>query len=115
MRDVLTDILSEITQPQELESFECLKLIADIQRFVLTLFVHEDLLDYKLLYVVLESSQNVYFYKEKKRKVYLSALLSDHGIWSDMNVWKETIDYMLKLKIEDALRRKKRKAAMEKQ
>ena len=30
MRDVLTDILSEINQPQKLESFDCLKLIADI-------------------------------------------------------------------------------------
>ena len=56
MRDVLTDILSEITQPQKLESFDCLKLIADIQRFVLTLFVHEDFNDFKLLYVILESS-----------------------------------------------------------
>jgi len=114
MRDVLTDILSEITQPLKLDSFDCLKLVADIQRFVLTLFVHEDFNDFKLLYVILESSQNVFWCKEKKRKVYLSALLSDHGIWSDMNAWKECIDYMLKLKIEDAVRRKKRKEQIEK-
>ena len=115
MRDVLTDIISEITSTQQLESYECLKLIADIQRFVLTLFVHEQFNDYKLLYVILESSQNVFYCKEKKRKVYLSSLLYDHGIWSDMNNWKECIDYMLRLKIEDALRRKKRKEQLDKQ
>ena len=109
MRDVLTDIISEINQPQQLDNYECLKLIADIQRFVLTLCVHEGLQEHKLLYVILESSQNVYYCREKKRKVYLSQLLYDHGIWSDMNNWKECIDYILRLKIEDALRRKKRK------
>ena len=30
MRDVLTDIISEITSATQLESYECLKLIADI-------------------------------------------------------------------------------------
>ena len=30
MRDVLTDIISEVTSSQQLESYECLKLIADI-------------------------------------------------------------------------------------
>ena len=55
----------------------------------------------------------MYFCKERKRKVYLSALLHDHGIWSDINNWKECIDYMLRLKIEDALRRKKRKEQLD--
>lgn len=45
----------------------------------------------------------------KKRKVYLSTLIADHGIWSDTANWRDCIEYMIKLKIEDALRRKKRR------
>lgn len=86
-----------------------MKLLADILRFVMTLFVHEQLTDYKLLYTVLDSCQLVYFLAAKKRKVYLSTLLSDHGIWSDTANWRETIEYMLRLKIEDANRRHKRR------
>jgi hypothetical protein len=52
---------------------------------------------------------------QKKRKVYLSSLLYDHGIWSDSNNWKECIEFIIKLKIEDAVKRKKRKEAIDKQ
>jgi hypothetical protein len=41
MRCNLTDIISEINQPLELANYECMKLLADILRFVMTLFVHE--------------------------------------------------------------------------
>lgn len=54
LRDTLTDIISEINQPLELENYECMKLLADILRFVMTLFVHEQLSDYKLLYMILQ-------------------------------------------------------------
>jgi len=49
----------------------------------------------------------------KKRKVYLSTLIADHGIWSDTANWRDCIEYMIKLKIEDALRRKKRREQLE--
>ena len=54
LRDTLTDIISEINQPLELQNYECMKLLADILRFVMTLFVHEQLSDYKLLYMILQ-------------------------------------------------------------
>jgi len=42
MRETLADILSEVgTSARQINSFEVLKLIADVIRFVLTLFVHE--------------------------------------------------------------------------
>lgn len=41
MRVLMTEILSEITTPKRIDNIECLRLIADILRFVLTLFVHE--------------------------------------------------------------------------
>jgi hypothetical protein len=110
----MADILSEINQNRQILSYECLKLIADILRFILTLFVHEQLYDYRLFYMILECSQYIY-YTQKKRKVYLSALLYDHGIWSDMTNWKECIDFIIKLKIDDAVKRKKRKELYDKQ
>lgn len=109
MRTQLADILGEINQSRQIHSYECLKLIADVLRFVLTLFVHESLYNYRLLYSILECSQYIYFV-QKKRKVYLHALLYDHGIWSDSSNWKECIDFIIKIKIDDAVKRRERKA-----
>ena len=70
IRTVMTEILGEITAPKVLKHLECLKVIADIIKFILTckitlakhiVFVHEQSNDYKLLYVILESSQNIYY------------------------------------------------------
>ena len=63
--------------------------------------------------MVLESSQLVHYMAARKRKVFLSSLLADHGIWGDTNNWKDMIEYMLHLKIEDAYRRKKRREQLE--
>jgi len=60
MRLALTDILAEVNQSRQIQSYECLKLIADILRFVLTLFVHEQLYDYRLFYSILECSSFIY-------------------------------------------------------
>lgn len=36
MRPIMTEILAEITSPKPILNFECLKLIADIIKFILT-------------------------------------------------------------------------------
>jgi len=56
MRIVMTEILSEVKHPQKIENIECLKIIADLMRFVLTLFVHEEGADYRLFHAILECS-----------------------------------------------------------
>jgi len=56
MRQVMTEILQEITSPKRIDNIECLRLIADILRFVLTLFVHEEDADYRLLAAILDCS-----------------------------------------------------------
>ena len=45
----------------------------------------------------------------RKRKVYLSSLIADHGIWGDSNNWRDMVEYMIRLKMEDAYRRRKRR------
>lgn len=115
IRDCLADLLMEVNQPLPLENYECMKMIADVLRFAMTLFVHEQFSDFKLLYVIMECSGLIYYTADRKRKVYLSSMLYDHGIWGDMQNWRDCIDYMMKLKIEDAHRRKKRKEQLDKQ
>ena len=56
MRNIMTILLEDINSPRLIDSLECLRLIADIIRFILTLFVHEETADYRLLAVILESS-----------------------------------------------------------
>ena len=110
MRDVIVEILNEVgctTKP--IKSYECLKLVGDIIRFILTLSVHEQLCDNRLLYTVMDSAQYIYFVGAKKRKSYLFELLSDHGIWSDFSAWSDTIEFYITGKIDDATARKKRK------
>ena len=72
MRECLTRIISEIVAPTELSSYECMKVLADILRFTMTLFVHEQSTDFKLLYQVLMCSHLVYHKAATNRKVYLS-------------------------------------------
>lgn len=81
MRDSLSDILVEFGKAHEIQNQDCMKMIADILRYTLTIFVHEEVADYKFLYVILEFSQSLYISTTKNRKVYLSSLLYDHGIW----------------------------------
>ena len=80
MRAILTDLLSEVTAPKRIENIEVLKITADIMRFVLTLFVHDEFSDPKLFGAILESSTYIY-YQENRRKKLLSFFLIDHGIW----------------------------------
>lgn len=110
MRETLADILSEVgTTPRLIQNYECLKLVADVIRFVLTLFVHEQFSDFRLLYTILDSSSLIYYLGAKKRKIYLHQSLFDHGIWSDISNWRECIQYTMKFKVDDAIRRRKRK------
>ena len=43
----------------------------------------------------------------------MSQLIADHGIWSDVGNWRDLVEYMIKLKIEDSERRKKRREQLD--
>ena len=115
MRDTVIEILNDVnSNTKPIKSYECLKLISDVLRFMLTLCVHEMLQDCRLLYTVMDSAQYIYYVGVKKRKSYLYELLSDHGIWADQQAWYDTIEFYLLSKIEDAVARKKRKEEIDK-
>lgn len=56
LRSAITDVFQEITAPRLIGQLDCLNLIADIIRFILTLFVHENKPDFELLGAILDSS-----------------------------------------------------------
>ena len=80
MRQTLTEVLLEVNAPKKIEDQACMKVISDIIKYVLTLFVHEQVTDYRLLAAILESSSNLY-QKLERRKQSLSMFLMEHGIW----------------------------------
>ena len=57
LRNTMTEILIEVgPQPKPIASLETLRLISDIIKFILTLFVHEQGVDYRLLSAILDIS-----------------------------------------------------------
>ena len=55
MRDAITEVLKEITGPRKIKDPDCLKLLSDVLRYVLALFVHEQNIDYDFISAMLES------------------------------------------------------------
>jgi hypothetical protein len=50
---------------------------------------------------MLEAAQNIYFVKNN-RKMYLTHFIVDHGIWSNVRVWKSCIELNINNKMTDA-------------
>lgn len=89
---------------------DCLNLLSDLIRFLLTLFVHEKQIDYSLLRAMLESSSNLqYVSPHTKRKTLLTHFIMDHGLWSDILSWKECIFINISEKMEESSQRIKKR------
>jgi hypothetical protein len=112
-RQVVTEVLHEINTLKPLSNLDCLKQIADVFKFILTLFVHEQSSDYKLLYSILDSSHHIFYLSDRKRKQFLYTLLEEHGIWhgNDGRTWRECILEVVQIKMQDVQKRKLRKLA----
>ena len=96
-RIVVAEFLYDITSPRVIENFESLKILGEIIKYMLTAFVHDKDHDYKIIYAILLSSQFLYSLKNK-RKIFLTTLLNDHGIWQDTQKWKSWIQRILNKK-----------------
>lgn len=106
MRIAATEVLQEVQAPKNVKNVDCLKLLSDILRFILTLFIHEKTADFEFLTAMLDSAQNIFFVKNN-RKMYLTHFLVDHGIWSNLRVWKACIELNISNKIKEANERLK--------
>ena len=104
MRIAMIEVLKEVTAPRRISNLDCLKLMSDVFRYVLALFVHEQNIDFDLMSALLDSSQNLYFL-QNNRKIYLTTFLVDHGIWSNIRMWKECIELNIKSKMHDSTER----------
>ena len=56
MRFYFGEILGEVTCPSHIKNIDCLRTLSDIIRFILTLYLHENNIEYRLFSVILESS-----------------------------------------------------------
>lgn len=85
MRDTVGDFLRSINSPKLIENGQALKTLGEILKYLLTAYVHEKDENYKVIYSILHSSQQIFHLKEdensEKQKIYLTSYLSDHGIW----------------------------------
>lgn len=110
LRFAIIEVLQDIVAPRPIENMDCLNLLSDLIRFILTLFVHENAIDYQLLRAMLESSSYLYHVStQTKRKSLLTHFIMDHGIWADLQAWKECIDINIKDKMEESSERAKRR------
>ena len=56
MRIAATEVLQEVQAPKSVKNIDCLKLLSDILRFILTLFVHEKSADFDFMTAMLEAA-----------------------------------------------------------
>lgn len=110
LRFAITEVLQDIMAPRQIDDMDCLNLLSDLMRFILTLFVHESSIDYQLLRAMLESSSYLYHVSGlTKRKSLLTHFIMDHGIWADLNAWKECITINIKDKMDESTERSRRR------
>ena len=77
-------------------------------RYMLTLFVHEQKIDYNLLRAMLESSAHIYHVNNNRRYL-VTHYIWDHGIWRDIEAWRSCIEVNIKDKMKDAAERIKKR------
>ena len=58
---------------------------------------------------MLDSSSYLYFLSSDKRKTTLAHFMVDHGIWQDINAWKQCIELNIKTKMHESAERLKRR------
>ncbi|CDW76802.1 tbc domain-containing protein [Stylonychia lemnae] len=63
--------------------------------------------NYKVVWSILHSSQQIFTIKEidgkERQKIYLTQYLSDHGIWQEQQVWKQCIHKIINQKFHEAI------------
>ena len=109
-REAITEVLQELQAPRQVTDIECIKIIADLMRYLLTVFVHEKNIDFELLRAMLEASSQIYFV-DNKRRTLVTHYVWDHGIWRDIEAWRQCIEVNIKYKVEEVAERIKRRQA----
>lgn len=61
--------------------------------FILTLFVHDEFIDNKLLYTIVHVACHIYIMQQGSKKLYLYSLMAKHRLWKSSFVWRDCIHY----------------------
>ena len=74
-----------------------------------------------MLHGILTASHHIHYQSQARRKHYLYVLLAEHGVWhhggasaehTGIGMWKDLIEEVIAMKVQEAARRKARKEAM---
>jgi hypothetical protein len=100
-RDGLISVLNDVgIHPRQVMKNECFEQIGDIIQFCLTLFVHQEFIDNKLLYTILNTSCCIFVMMPGSRKKYLYQFMCEHRIWKSSFVWRDCITYTINSKLD---------------
>ena len=84
----LSNHLNSIKSPRKLESLNILKSLAEIIKYLITVSIHDKQNDFDIILHVLGCSQFIYAIDNVSlRKILLTHLIKDHGIWQDISKW----------------------------
>lgn len=65
MREGLLEVMAEVgTGMRQIYQTACFEQLADVINFILTLFVHENILDPKLIYTIMIISGHIYMKRQ---------------------------------------------------
>ena len=122
MREGLLEVMAEVgTGMRQIYQTACFEQLADVINFILTLFVHENVIDPKLLYTIMIISGHIYMKRqdeadsslENKRKIYLYMRLNNHEFWLSHKAWTRCIQHHLVARMDNAKERLRRREQME--
>lgn len=111
----ITEILKMVGTPVCVVSLAGLRTLGELIKYLLTAIIHEKDVNFKVIYAILNCSQQIYFQpymnveEENKldsrqrrissrlrfKKQYLTQFVNDHGIWQEENIWKSVLQKVL--------------------
>lgn len=84
-------------------------MLADLLRYALTIFTRDkELLDYMMIYAVMHCINLIHVKTPARRPVFLCKLVKDHVIWLEKSTIQQCISHVIRHKIDESIRRKKR-------
>lgn len=88
-----------INSPKCIDNHEALKTLGELIKYMLTAYVHDKDDNYRIIYSILHSSQQIYYSAlgttNDKNKIFLTTYLNDHGIWQEIEIWRGCISKII--------------------
>lgn len=85
---VVSKCLLKINSPKKLANVSTLKSLSEIVKYLITVSIHDKQNDFEIIHVVMGCSQLIYAIDDvSMRKILLTHMIKDHGVWQDISKW----------------------------